>query len=65
MMTDLKEILALAERKNAAVPAFNCYNVESVMAVTRAARETGAPVIYQLYTRMMDLYRSLPDGEDV
>ncbi|MBQ7182693.1 MAG: class II fructose-bisphosphate aldolase [Clostridia bacterium] len=54
MMTDLKEILALAERKNAAVPAFNCYNVESVMAVTRAARETGAPVIYQLYTRMMD-----------
>ena len=27
MMTDLKEILALAERKNAAVPAFNCYNV--------------------------------------
>lgn len=54
MMTNLKDILALAERKNAAVPAFNCYNTESVMAVTRAARETGAPVIYQLYTRMMD-----------
>ncbi len=54
MMVNLKEILALAERRNAAVPAFNCYNVESVMAVTRAARETGAPVIYQLYTRMMD-----------
>ena len=54
MIANLKELMALAERKNAAVPAFNCYNVESVMAVVRAVRETNAPVIFQLYTRMMD-----------
>lgn len=54
MMTNLKDILALAEAKKAAVPAFNCYNVESAMAVVQAARETNAPVIFQLYTRMMD-----------
>ena len=54
MIANLKELMALAEAKCAAVPAFNCYNVESVMAVTQAARDTNAPVIYQLYTRMMD-----------
>ena len=54
MIANLKELMALAETKSAAVPAFNCYNVESVMAVTQAARDTNAPVIYQLYTRMMD-----------
>ena len=37
MMTNLKDILALAEAKKAAVPAFNCYNVESAMAVVQAA----------------------------
>ena len=54
MIANLKELMAYAEAKNAAIPAFNCYNVESVMAVTQAARDTNAPVIYQLYTRMMD-----------
>lgn len=54
MTSNLKEILALAESKGAAVPAFNCYNMESVMGVAQAARETHAPVIFQLYTRMMD-----------
>lgn len=54
MRSDLKRILALAEAGGVAVPAFNCYNVESVMGVAQAARETGAPVIFQLYTRMAD-----------
>lgn len=54
MQSNLKWILDLAERKGVAVPAFNCYNVESVMGVAQAARETGAPVIFQMYTRMMD-----------
>ena len=54
MQSNLKEILAMAEAKGVAVPAFNCYNMESVMGVAQAARETGAPVIFQMYTRMMD-----------
>ena len=32
MNADLKQILSYAEEKGVAVPAFNCYNVESVMA---------------------------------
>ena len=54
MLTDLKQILELAEKKNAAVPAFNMYNMESVIGVMRAARETGAPVIFQMYNRLAD-----------
>ena len=54
MQSNLKEILAMAEAKGVAIPAFNCYNVESVMGVAQAAKETGAPVIFQMYTRMMD-----------
>ena len=54
MQCNLKEILALADSKGVAIPAFNCYNVESVMGVAQAARETGAPVIFQMFTRMMD-----------
>ena len=54
MMANLKQILSLAQSKKAAIPAFNCYNTESVMGVAQAAQETGAPVIFQLYTRMMD-----------
>ena len=54
MQSNLKQILALAESKGVAIPAFNCYNVESVMGVAQAARETGAPVIFQMFTRMMD-----------
>lgn len=52
MLIDLKQILELAERKNVAVPAFNMYNMESVIGVMRAASETNAPVIFQLYNRL-------------
>lgn len=54
MQSNLKQILGMAESKGVAIPAFNCYNVESVMGVAQAARETGAPVIFQMFTRMMD-----------
>ena len=54
MIANLKQILSMAQVKKAAVPAFNCYNMESVMGVAQAARQTGAPVIFQMYTRMMD-----------
>ena len=45
MLTDLRSILALAEEKGCAIPAFNCYTQECVMGVLEAAKETGAPVI--------------------
>lgn len=54
MTSNLKQILALAEEKGVAIPAFNCYNMESVMGVAQAAKQTGAPVIFQMFTRMTD-----------
>lgn len=54
MRSDLKQILAMADEKGVAIPAFNCYNMESVMGIAQAARETGAPVIFQMFSRMMD-----------
>ena len=42
----------MAEQKNTAVPAFNIYNMESAIGVMRAARETGAPVIFLLFNRL-------------
>ena len=44
MLTDLRSILALAEEKGCAIPAFNCYTQECVMGVLEAAKETGASV---------------------
>ena len=51
MLTDLRSILALAEEKGCAIPAFNCYTQECVMGVLEAAKETGAPVIFQMFSR--------------
>ena len=54
MRYGLKEILDLAEKGNFAVPAFNVYNLEMLMGVMRAAEETKAPVIIQMYSRLFD-----------
>jgi len=54
MLCDLKTILDLGEQGGFAVPAFNVYNVETVMGVLHAAQETGAPVIFQMYSRLYD-----------
>ena len=37
MLTGLKEILDMAEKGEFAVPAFNVYNMETVMGVIKAA----------------------------
>lgn len=50
----LKEILDIGEENGFAVPAFNVYNLETVMGVMQAAEETGAPVIFQMYSRLFD-----------
>lgn len=54
MRYDLKEILNIADKGGFAVPAFNVYNLEMLMGVTRAAKETGAPIIIQVYSRLFD-----------
>ena len=53
MLVNLKTILDIAERKGFCVPAFNVYNMESVMGVLHAAEEMRAPVIMQVYPRLM------------
>lgn len=54
MRYDLNEILSLGQQGDFAVPAFNIYNFESILGVMHAAEETGAPVIFQIYTRLFD-----------
>lgn len=45
MLVSLKEVFEDAEGKGYAVGAFNATNLESVIAIIRAAEETGKPVI--------------------
>ena len=54
MKYDLKEILDLAEKGGYAVPAFNVYNLETLMGVVKAVEETNAPVIIQMYSRLFN-----------
>ena len=53
MLVTLKDLLDLAEKGNFAIPAFNVYNTETIMGVIKAAEETKAPVILQVYPRLM------------
>ena len=39
MLVNLKQIIDMAERGNFCVPAFNVYNLETVMGVLKAAEE--------------------------
>ena len=52
MLVGFKDILALAEKDGYAIPAFNVYNMETVMGVIKAAEEEKAPVILQFYSRL-------------
>ena len=54
MRYGLKEILDLGEAGGFAVPAFNVYNLETVLGIMKAAEETGVPVIFQMYSRLFD-----------
>lgn len=53
MLVNLKHILDLAEKDNFCIPAFNVYNMETVMGVIKAAEEQKAPIIMQTYSRLM------------
>ena len=52
MLVNLQTILKDADEKGYAVPAFNVYNMETVMGVIKAAEELRAPVIMQFYSRL-------------
>ena len=52
MVVNFQTILKDADEKGYAVPAFNVYNMETVMGVIRAAEEQRAPVIIQFYSRL-------------
>lgn len=54
MLVTLQEIIAMAEKGNYCVPAFNFYNVETMMGIMDAAEELGAPVILQIYPRLIN-----------
>ena len=54
MLVTLKEILDAAEKGEYAVPAFNTYNMETVMGVIAAAEQEKAPVIIQSYSRLFN-----------
>ena len=52
MLVNMKELLAVAERKGCAIPAFNVYNGETALAIFKAAEEADACVIVQMYSRL-------------
>ena len=52
MLVTLKEVLDMAEKGGFAVPAFNVYNMETVMGAVQAAEEAKAPIIMQVYARL-------------
>ena len=52
MLVNLQTILKHADEHGYAVPAFNVYNMETVMGVISAAEECRAPVIIQFYSRL-------------
>ena len=52
MLVNLQTILKDADEKGYAVPAFNVYNMETVMGVIQAAEEARSPVIIQFYSRL-------------
>lgn len=54
MLVNLKEIISMAEKGNFAIPAFNVYNSETIMGVIDAAEELRAPIIIQVYPRLVN-----------
>ena len=52
MLVDFKSILERAQKGGFAIPAFNVYNMETVMGAIAAAEEAHAPVILQAYSRL-------------
>lgn len=54
MLVSLKTVIDMAEKGNFCIPAFNVYNIETVMGVIDAAEEAHAPIIMQVYPRLLN-----------
>lgn len=52
MLVNFKTIIDMAEKGGFAIPAFNVYNMETVMGVLDAANEARSPIIMQVYPRL-------------
>ena len=52
MLTNMKTLLDIAEKRNCAIPAFNAYNGETAMGIIEAAEEANACIIIQMYSRL-------------
>lgn len=53
MLVSLNDVLDLAGKGGFAIPAFNVYNMETVVGVIEAAEEAKAPIIMQVYPRLV------------
>jgi len=53
MLVNLQTVLKMAEDGGFCIPAFNVYNMETVIGVLHAAEEAKAPIIMQIYPRLM------------
>ena len=54
MLVDLKKIIGMAVEGGYCIPAFNVYNTETIMGIVAAAEEAKAPVIIQVYPRLIN-----------
>ncbi len=54
MLVSLKHVMDMAQEGGFCVPAFNVYNMETVMGALYAAEEAKAPVILQVYPRLFN-----------
>ncbi len=58
MLTDMKTLLDIAEKRGCAIPAFNVYNQETALGVLFAAEESNACVIMQMYSRLFSNFEA-------
>ena len=56
MLTNMTQLLNIADKRNCAIPAFNVYNAETALGVLAAAQEANACVILQMYSRLFTSY---------
>lgn len=54
MLVKLQDVMSMAQKDGFCVPAFNVYNMETVMGVISAAEKASAPVILQVYPRLIN-----------
>ena len=54
MLVNLQTIIGMADKGNYCIPAFNVYNTETIMGIIDAAEEKKAPVIIQIYPRLLN-----------